>query len=166
MRWKDQTRKAREVDLDLLTMVGGAITKTMWTPFGVRFLNVDTEIEATGIVGEWNEGPELHAEIEVDGAEVDALDTTPSTNRVMNEPIEVYPDSPQDEGPSGVPFDARSVTSAKSSRSHLTPNFSRPLQEKRRSMRLARRSSGGDTAMPLYEVEDTPVVERPNAGFA
>ncbi|KAG8954438.1 hypothetical protein FRC04_011765 [Tulasnella sp. 424] len=165
MRWRDLGKQVREVDLELLDLVGG-VTQTEWHAFGVRFLNAAPDMTVDvrqSISGEWHDLPEPDPQEERRSASPDAADdpqTTPSTSRTVN----VIPD---DDPESHQTSDARSIHSFKSGRSHLTPNAPRPTAEKRRSVRLARRSSGGDTAMPLFEYQNTPTVDQsPVSSFA
>lgn len=167
MRWTDQGKKIREVDVDLLDLVGG-FTQTEWHAFGVRFLNAAPDMTVDvrqSISGEWHDIPEPEPQEGGQSASLEAADddpqTTPSTSRTVN----VIPDESPEPSESQEPSDARSLYSFKSGRSHLTPNPTRPTAEKRRSVRLARRSSGGDTAMPLFEYQ-TPTGDHPVPSFA
>ena len=152
------------MEVDLLELVGG-VTHTVWGTFGVRFLNTDMTVESAGwnVADEAQDAADVH--LDSDGSDNnhdDETEVTPSAKRV----IEVL------EGATSPRSDAQSVSSSRSNRSHLTPNFPRPTADKRRSMRLARRSSGGDTIMAPYDhflsasFEDTPINERPMGGLA
>ncbi|KAG8931066.1 hypothetical protein FRC01_001883 [Tulasnella sp. 417] len=168
MRWRNQAKQVREIDLDLLDLVGG-ITHTEWHAFGVRFLNAAPDMTVDvrqSISGEWHDIPEPEPQEGEQSVSPEAANddpqTTPSTSRTVN----VIPDDEGPESESQQPSDARSLYSFKSGRSHLTPNLPRPTAEKRRSWRLARRSSGGDTAVPLFEYQGTPTADHPVPSFA
>lgn len=166
MRWRDQCKRVRDVELDLLDLVGG-VTRTSWSHYGVRFLNTDVAVESAGWGGLDEHSPAIRKRTLSDPTILneDDNETTPSARRIV-EPLEDF------KGENGANSDARSVSSFTSGRSHLTPNFPRPTADKRRSIRLARRSSGGETAMPLSEYGEnsieleTPMNERPLTGLA
>ena len=108
-----------------------------------------------------------------------------------DEPIEVRPEVPVGdkgrflspfEGDDDTPSSSRIISehpgyapsvasSTRSNHSQFTTNPLRPTTEKRRSMRLARRSSGGETALPVYEdlrdgmLDETPTVETVRRAF-
>ncbi|KAG8858754.1 hypothetical protein FRB96_004891 [Tulasnella sp. 330] len=179
MRWRNRGKKLREVDVGLLDLVGGA-TEAVWDVFGVRFMSTDMQINEIGQphaecgveeVDARGEGYDdvVHAATSrrpsdlfvattsfeelspTDGANLD--DITPSARKINDRANPNY---------------APSISSSRSSHSvHLTANPIRPTtaSEKRKSFRLARRSSGGETAMPhMYEAE-TPTMEG-GASFA
>lgn len=171
MGWRNRDKKLREVDAELLDLVGGA-TEAVWDVFGVRFLATDMQVSSRDAGLSWVGGTEdtIHEEDErievrpegfvMNGdllpSPLDDDDDTPSTNRILD----------------GRPSYAPSVASSRSNHSHLTTNPLRPTAEKRRSIRLARRSSGGETAMPLFDdlrdslEDETPTVETGRRPFS
>jgi len=176
MRWRDQRKTVREVDVDLLDLVGG-VTPTAWDVWGVRFLNTDTVVKATESTPGWNQAEEDVEETEA--VQADALQPSSLSipERLEDDtdptPMARHPkDAIAEQFSGGVSSaDTRSISSLTSTRSHLTPNLPRPTADKRRSMRLARRSSGGETAMPTFEYlersyENTPTNDRPVPGLA
>ncbi|KAG9051555.1 hypothetical protein FS837_004065 [Tulasnella sp. UAMH 9824] len=168
MRWRDQSKQVREVDIDLLDMVGG-MTQTEWHAFGVRFLNAAPDMTVDvrqSISGEWHDIPEPEPQEGEQAASPEAADEDPQTTPITSRTVDVIPDDSPEPSESQQPSDARSIYSFKSARSHLTPNLPRPTAEKRRSVRLARRSSGGETAVPLFEYQGTPTSDHPVPSFA
>ncbi|KIO34738.1 hypothetical protein M407DRAFT_3358 [Tulasnella calospora MUT 4182] len=182
MRWTDQGKKIREVDVDLLDLVGG-FTQTEWHAFGVRFLNAAPDMTVDvrqSISGEWHDIPEPEPQEGGQSASLEAADddpqTTPSTSRTVN----VIPDESPEPSESQEPSDARSLYSFKSGRSHLTPNPTRPTAEKRRSLQwimdkydmpenLSRESLGHVGGVSLsctrhlaLSVSRTPSLQRPS----
>lgn len=178
MRWRNRGKKLREVDVGLLDLVGAA-TEAVWDVFGVRFMSTDMQVSEIGQsqagwgVEEVDPPGERHDnafaaatrcpnDLFIATTAFDALsptdvasldDITPSARRICD---------------STHPNYAPSMSSSRSTHSvHLTANPIRPAtaSDKRKSIRLARRSSGGETAMPhMYDAE-TPRFES-GASFA
>lgn len=127
---------------------------------------------AKRIAGAWSD----LAEFEVDDHEDQADDIdgeenqdTPSARRVHHHVEFSEPEHRRDITitPNDLTFDAQSPSSNPSPQSYLTPG--KPsLADRRRSLRLARRSSGGETAMPEYDPSwgITPTVDNPTGSFA
>ncbi|KAG9014801.1 hypothetical protein FRB94_008959 [Tulasnella sp. JGI-2019a] len=159
MRWRNRGKKLREVDVGLLDLVGGA-TEAVWDVFGVRFLSTDMQInEPGGSSTGWAVGDEGEDDEPARGRPDGLFVATTSFEDLSED--EITP-SVRRTVDSSHPNYAPSITSSRSIHSiHLTANPT-TASEKRKSFRLARRSSGGETAMPHmydeYRDADTPTV--------
>ncbi|KAG8919603.1 hypothetical protein FRC03_002081 [Tulasnella sp. 419] len=143
MRWRKRGRRVRQYGAEILDWVDAhgrmeGSHDIVWGLGGMKSVGVE-DYHSDG-----NEG---------DKEDSDREEVAPvKISLQIDEPPAVVDTSSGDTLVDPI-LETRSVSSGSSTRSYLTPNLP-SAAEKRRSMRLARRSSGGDTIMPYYQAEE------------